>query len=165
MQTIKSLVLIAATIVLHTTSGVSQAQLATTPTIKAPTGNMALKGPIKLDPSAPIANLPAAPSRDGLDQAYDRFRRAHENTVAARNRFAEVRDACMVRSFSIDDQRQAGCSPSDAVWECNRKLGNWCTRNASQNWRAANRIVSDAGRNLKEAIDAYTNAARTLSDH
>src|SRR5262245_57809779 len=99
MKAFKSLMFIAVTIVLAGSS-VSQAQLATAPAIKAPPGNLALKGPLKLDPSSPIANLAPPPSRDPLDQAYDRFRRAHDDMVAARNRYNEARTACMARSFS-----------------------------------------------------------------
>lgn len=158
MQATKLLFLIATIFALNTGSSISQAQLTTSPALKAPSGNLALKGPLKLDPSSPIANLPPAPSRDALDHAYDQFRRAHDSTTTARNRFVEVRAACMTRSFSVSDQQQAGCLPSDTVADCNRKLGNWCTRAASHQWRLTNRQVRAAANTLKEAIDTYTNS-------
>jgi hypothetical protein len=154
MRAIKSLIVMAATMLLAG-SFAAHAQLATTPALKAPSANLALKGPIKLDPSAPIANLPPAATRDSLDQAYDRFRRAHDSNVAARNTYAEARTACMTRSFSVDDQRQAGCMSSDTVATCNLKLGMWCTRAPFHQLRISSRQVLNAANSLKEAIDAY----------
>jgi len=92
-------------------------------------GGQALKAPIKLDPaSLPAKKIPPLQRRDALDRSYDDFRQKYDATLAAIKRYERKEAECRSRTYSIADQRNAGCSETDTIGACNRKLYQNCTR-------------------------------------
>ena len=88
----------------------------------------ALKAPIKLDAKSLPARkkIPPLQQRDPVDRAYDDFRQKYDATLAAIKRYERNDAECRTRTFSIADQRAAGCSESDTLRACNIKLFNHC---------------------------------------
>jgi hypothetical protein len=86
-----------------------------------------LKSPMKLDQdSLRVKKIEQMPQRDELDRTYDDFRRKYDATLAAIGRFEKRSAECMARTYSVEDQRSAGCTLSDSVYQCNQKLFNRC---------------------------------------
>ena len=86
-----------------------------------------LKSPMKLDQdSLRVKKIERMPQRDELDRTYDDFRRKYDATLAAIGRFEKRSAECLARTYSVEDQRSAGCSQSDSVYQCNQKLFNRC---------------------------------------
>ncbi len=99
----------------------------TTPPGAATLGAQPLKAPIKLDPaSLRIEKAPPLQRRDELDQAYDDFRRKYDATVAALNREEQIIAQCQSRTYTIEDQRNAGCRETDTVRRCSDMLFGRC---------------------------------------
>jgi len=91
-------------------------------------GTQPLKAPIKLDPaSLRIEKIPPLQRRDEIDRAWDDFRQKYDATLAAINRYQHKETECLSRTYSIADQRNAGCSETDTLAVCNRKLYHSCT--------------------------------------
>lgn len=100
----------------------------TTPPGAAKLGTQPLKAPIKLDPaSLRIEKVVPLQRRDAIDRAYDDFRQKYDATLAAIIRYERIGPECERRTYSIEDQRNAGCMESDTLRECNGKLYRACT--------------------------------------
>jgi hypothetical protein len=92
-----------------------------------------LKSPMKLDKdSLRIKKIETMPSRDELDRTYDDFRRKYDATLAAISRFEKRSAECLAREYSVQDQRNAGCTSSDSVGQCNQRLFNRCAGDAEK---------------------------------
>lgn len=121
-----------------------------------------LGGPLKLPASA--KPLPPLPVRDSLDQAYEQFRQVTARAKAARDAYVTARTRCAARSFSVQDQREAGCQETDTVAQCNDKLELWCTRSEGRVYRRSNHALLLASENLKTAMSAYIAQVRQLPE-
>lgn len=98
-----------------------------TPSRAAPPGAQPLKTPLKLDQaSLRTKKLPKLERRDELDRAYDDFRRKYDATVAALSREDQIIAQCRSRTYTIEDQRNAGCRETDTVKRCSDMLFGQC---------------------------------------
>jgi len=113
--------------------------VATNPGLKA----SALKGPMRIDPdiyqTIHRQHVPNIPATDSLEQAYNLFRTRHENYLKSATRYRTSLLDCSRRTYSIADQRSAGCQPVDTVFSCNRKLIMWCSNWARTQMYSARR--------------------------
>lgn len=101
------------------------------PAPAVPSGAQPLKAPLKLDRgSLQIKKFPPLHKRDELDRSYDDFRQKYDATLAAQKRYDHKSTQCMSRTYSVEDQRTAGCSSSDSMNRCNQKLFDHCAKDS-----------------------------------
>ena len=130
----------------------------------APTlGAQSLKAPLKLDQaSLPIKNIPPLQRRDELDRGYDDFRQKYDATLAAIDRYERTEAACRIRTYSIDDQRNAGCRETDTIASCRLKLYQNCTRDAEMAQSIIWTQLGMSAATLRRKLLDFSNAPRPL---
>ena len=125
--------------------------------VRVPTqalGTKPLKGTIKLDPKQfsfkKISPVPESP--DTMDRAYEAFRMAHKAYIRARLTYRDRYLMCRTKSYSVQEQRQAGCRSTDTVAQCNRKLMYRCTYTARRYYSARMGIMSRKARDVQRLM-------------
>ena len=123
-----------------------------TPSPSVPAAGAVLSKPIKLPPKRQetpeerdkrLAALPGAGDLRNYVSAYETrlatFRTAHDGYFRALGQ-------CHSRSYSVNDQRAAGCSASDSLQQCTDKLLSRCMEPST-------RAYSDATSQLNGALN------------
>lgn len=129
------------------------------PLPSVPAAGAVLSKPIKLPPKRQetaeqrnrrLAALPGAGDLRNYVNAYERmlatFRTAHDHYFEALGR-------CHARSYSVSDQRAAGCSASDSLQQCADKLLSRCLIPGTRGY-------SDAAKQLNSALNAMRFSAQ-----
>jgi hypothetical protein len=122
-----------------------------------------LKSPMKLDKdSLRIKKLESMPQRDELDRTYDDFRRKYDATLAAISRFEKRSAECLARTYSVEDQRNAGCTGSDSVTRCNQRLFDRCAGDAQRAQDTTWTQLGMSGADLRKKVLRFSNDPQAL---
>jgi len=122
-----------------------------------------LKGPITLDrQSLGIKKISVPPKRDELDRAYDDFRHKYDATLVAIGRFEKRTAECLARTYSVEDQRNAGCTGSDSVARCNQRLFDRCAGDAQRAQDTTWTQLGMSGADLRKKVLRFSNDPQAL---
>lgn len=147
---------------------------ARTPTLRPLQSPLRLTPAFKMKKQRSIVQL-----RTTLSQIQQNFRRFEGNAALyeqAIGIMANIQQGCAEKSYSVQDQQQAGCSGSESLDQCMEKLVSYCVDHferagigigpiqipgfTTQTLRDAARETATQGRQLSQQTGQYANQAQ-----
>lgn len=80
------------------------------------------------------------------------FNKAKQRAIIARKKYRARYNYCRTKSYSIAEQRAAGCKLTDTIAQCNRKLIRSCSKRARLSYMLARARLRSAATKLIKQI-------------